>query len=78
MWLPGGMHGCCRGACMVVGGVCGCGVCVWLRGACVVVGGMHRIGQDMVNEGRYAFYWNEFLLVHVSSPIEDSVVISDE
>ena len=29
------------GACVVAGGMCGCGVCVWLRGVCMVVGGMH-------------------------------------
>ena len=43
----------CRGACMVAGGVCGCGgACVVARGACMVVGGMHGCrGACMVARG---------------------------
>ena len=39
-WLPGVVHGC-WGACMVAGGMHGCGGHTWLWGACVVVGGVH-------------------------------------
>ena len=58
VWLPGGMHGC-QGVCMVAGGVHGCwgvGVCMVGRGACV--------GYDEIRSmsGRYASYWNAFLL----------------
>ena len=109
--VAGGMHGCgghawLWGACMVVGGmhgcggVCGCGGQVWLwgagvvveghawlqgglggvhgcGGACVIVGacmvvgegGMHGcrgacVGYDEIwsMSGRYASYWNAFLL----------------
>ena len=35
----------CRGACVAVGGVCGCGGHAWLRG-----GGMRGIRRDTVNE----------------------------
>ena len=54
----GGCGGGCRGACMVPG------VCVWLWGVCVVVGGA-CIGYDEIRSicGRYASYWNAFLLV---------------
>ena len=73
--VVGGMHGCggcawLQGVCMVVGG------CAWLRGACVVAGGHARlrgacvvaggacIGHDEIRSmsGRYASYWNAFLL----------------
>ena len=40
VWLQGGICGC-RGVCMVVGDMHGCGRQVWLWGACMVVGGMH-------------------------------------
>ena len=66
----GSMHGC--------GGVCGCGGCMvaggqaWLqRGAGVVAGGVHGgrwgvacVGYDEIRSmsGRYASYWNAFLL----------------
>ena len=65
VWLRGGMHGCgghvwlsgvhgCRGVCMVVGGH---GGHVWWWGACV--------GYDEIRSmsGRYASYWNAFLLL---------------
>ena len=56
VWLPGGIHGCaggihgCRGHAWLLGGVRGC----W--GACV--------GYDKIRSmsGRYASYWNTFLL----------------
>ena len=65
------------GACMVVGSVHGCGGCAWLWGACVVVGGhvwlqggVHGcggacMGYDEIRSmsGRYASYWNAFLLL---------------
>ena len=41
---------------------------MWLRGACLVVGGVHGwgvcIGYDEIRSksGRYASYWNAFLL----------------
>ena len=64
-WLPGGLHGCGRGeACVVASGVHGCrghmwlqGGHVWLQGACV--------GYDVIRSmsGRYASYWNAFLLL---------------
>ena len=71
-WLPGacmvarGMRGC--GGCVwLLGGVCGYGSVygwghVWLWGACVVAGGC--IGYDEIwsMSGRYASYWNAFLL----------------
>ena len=58
----GGMHG--RwGACVVAGGH------VWLWGACMVLGGVHGcrgacIEYDKIRSmsGRYASYWNAFLL----------------
>ena len=74
-WLQGGMYGCeevmcgCWGECMVVGGHAwlwgACmvaGGCAWLWGACVVAGGC--IGYDEIRSmsGRYASYWNAFLL----------------
>ena len=47
VWQRGGMHG--------EGGH------VWLRGVCVVKGGMHGMhGWSL--RGRYASYWNAFLL----------------
>ena len=70
------VHGCQR-ACVVAGmcgwweGVHGCwGVCVVAWGTCVVAGG-HAwlrgacIGYDEIRSmsGRYAFYWNAFLLI---------------
>ena len=74
VWLLGGICGCwgyawLPGVCMVAGGV-------WLLGACVVMGGMHGcggacvaaggvcIGYDEIRSmsGRYASYWNAFLL----------------
>ena len=77
-WSPGGMHGCGGhawllggmhgywGACVVAGGhawlpggvlgCCGVGVCMVGRGACV---GYNEI-RSM--NGRYASYWNAFLL----------------
>ena len=75
-WLLGGMHGC-RGACMVarwgyvwLGCVCGFrGVCMVASqgGVCMVVGGP-CIGYDEIRSmsGRYASYWNAFLLQHFS------------
>ena len=48
-----------KGECMVKGGVCGKG------GACVMgvcmAGGMHG-RRDSYSSGRYASYWNAFLL----------------
>ena len=70
--MAGGMHG--RGVCVAEGGMhgreggmCGSGACMH-RGVCVA-GGVHapphppdttRYGQSM--HGRYASYWNAFLL----------------
>ena len=61
------MHGY-QGACVVaggvrvVGGVCGCG------GACMVVGGGGGacVAYDEIRSmsGRYASYWNAFLLIY--------------
>ena len=48
-WLLGGMHGC-QGACMVAGGMHGC----WGR--------VHRYNKIRSMSGRYASYWNAFLL----------------
>ena len=40
-WLPGGMHGYWRVACVVAGGVCMVDRgCAWLWGVCMFVGGM--------------------------------------
>ena len=65
----GGVHGCSRGACVVAPGG------AWLlRGACVVApggvhgcsGGMHGFFHEIRSmSGRYASYWNAFLLEHV-------------
>ena len=62
-WLVGGVCGCrggmhgCGGVCMVAGGMHGCrGVCMVAGGACV---GYHEIWSM---SGRYASYWNAFLL----------------
>ena len=66
------------GLCVVVGGMHGC-MGVWLRGtcmlqgACVVAGGMHGcwqgacVGHDEIRSmsGRYASYWNAFLLIFI-------------
>ena len=74
VWLPGacmvvrGMHGC-QGACVVARGHAWLpGMCMWLPGG-VVVGGMHGCGGACVGynkirsmSGRYASYWNAFLL----------------
>ena len=57
-WLPGGVHGC-WGACVVAwGGIHGCRG-AWLWGAC--------IGYDEIRSmsGRYASYWNAFLLEQI-------------
>ena len=78
MVAPGGWGEACvvapGGACVVApGGVCGCsGACVVApRGACMVaLGGMHGcsggacVGYDEIRSmsGRYASYWNAFLL----------------
>ena len=68
-WLLGGMHGC-RGACVVagghawlLGGVHGCRGCAWLRGGAWLRRGA-CIGYDKIRSmsGRYASYWNAFLL----------------
>ena len=55
-YMVGGMCGC-RGACVVVGGMCGCqGGMHGCRGAVVIAGGVHgcqgvrRIRRDTVNE----------------------------
>ena len=79
--LPGGVHGCSGGvhAWLLWWGVCGCsrGACVvapgghaWLlRGhAWLLLGGMHGIQWDKEIQsmsGRYASYWNAFLLESV-------------
>ena len=58
--LLGGMHGCSRGhAWLLGGGMCGCS---W--GACLVFSGGACIGYDEIRSmsGRYASYWNAFLL----------------
>ena len=72
--VVGGMHGC-GGCAWLLGGMCGCGghawlqqACMvagrhaWLLGACVVAGGC--VGYDEIRSmsGRYASYWNAFLL----------------
>ena len=75
-WLPGG-HAWFWGACVVAGGVHGCqgacmvlGGCAWLpggvhgcQGACMVAGGA-SVGYNEIwsMSGRYASYWNAFLL----------------
>ena len=65
------------GVCMVVGGMHGCGGghvwlqgSAWLWGVCMVVGGVHGcggacVGYDEIRSmsGRYASYWNAFLLL---------------
>ena len=66
------------GACMVAGGhVWLWGACVVVEGRCMVAGGMHDcwgacvvargacIGYDKIRSmsGRYASYWNAFLLM---------------
>ena len=66
-WLLGGVVG---GACMVAGVMCMvAGGHAWLWGVCVVVGGVCMvargcIGYDEIRSmsGRYASYWNAFLL----------------
>ena len=57
-WLPGGVHGCrghawLPGACMVA-----------REGACMAKGGGACVGYDEIRSmsGRYASYWNAFLL----------------
>ena len=57
VWLPRGACVAARGACMVAGGLHDC----W--GACMVAGGA-CIGYDEIRSmsGRYASYWNAFLL----------------
>ena len=76
-WLWGVMCGC-GGSCVVVGGdMCGCGGHACLRGdvhgckgVCVVAGGCMCscggacVGYDEIRSmsGRYASYWNAFLL----------------
>ena len=76
VWLRGGTCGY-WGVCVVVGGMRGCrgGACMVAGGACVVAGG-HAwlpwgmrvcwgcIGYDKIRSmsGRYASYWNTFLL----------------
>ena len=68
-FIQGGMHGFIYGACMVLFG----GACMVLfggRGACVVLfgGGMHgffsffRYNEIWSMSGRYASYWNAFLI----------------
>ena len=49
-WLPQCVRGC--------GGICGC------VGSCVVAGGRACMGYDEIRSmsGRYASYWNAFLL----------------
>ena len=64
MVAPGGMHGCSRGGHVwLLWGVCGCsqkGVCVVApRGA---VCGIWRDTEIRSMSGRYASYWNAFLL----------------
>ena len=75
-WLWGGMCGC-GGHAWLWGGVHGCRGHAWLQGVCVVVGGMHGcrgvcvvaggafMGYDEIRSmsGRYASYWNAFLLI---------------
>ena len=77
VWLLwGGMRGCSGGACVVaLGGVHGCsgggmhgcsvGACMVARGACVVArGGMRGFFDEIRSmSGRYASYWNAFLLI---------------
>ena len=64
--LVGGMRGCWWGACMVTGGVCmvAGGVHGCWQGACMAAGGAD-IGYDEIRSmsGRYASYWNAFLLL---------------
>ena len=64
-WLLGGMRGC-QGGVHCCGGVHGC------RGACV--------GHDEIRSmsGRYASYWNAFLLSSLFSPgvMADSPILS--
>ena len=76
VWLgvcmcPGGVHG--EGGCMAKGGAWWRGACM-VKGACVAKGGMHGEGRACVEctptstrysrsmRGRYASYWNAFLL----------------
>ena len=62
-WFQVSMRGS-RGACVVLGGMCGCwGACMVARGAC--------IGYDEIRSmsGRYAFYWNAFLLLNTVTNI---------
>ena len=71
VWLLGGMRGCSGGACVVApGGAC----MVAPRGACVVAlgghawllwrGGMRSFFDEIRSmSGRYASYWNAFLLI---------------
>ena len=66
--MVAGGHAWLRGACMVAGRACmvarvhGCGGCAWLRGACVVAGGCIGHNEIRSMSGRYASYWNAFLL----------------
>ena len=72
-WLQGGMHGCTGGhAWLLLGG------CAWLLGGCMVApggvsgssggvgGGVRGFFHEIRSmSGRYASYWNAFLLVTV-------------
>ena len=62
-WLP---DGCAWlwGACVVAGGMCGCGGHAWLLGGMVRGCEGACIGYDEIRSmsGRYASYWNAFLL----------------
>ena len=89
VWCQGGMcgargvcmvwgHACCWGGGMhgAWGGMCGAreGACVWCRGACMVPGGS-CMGYDEIRSmsGRYASYWNVFLLSVRSLIMEEAI-----
>ena len=61
------------------------GMRVWLLGACMVVGGMRGcrgacVGYDDIRSmsGRYASYWNAFLLILIESSKSKNQVVHEQ
>ena len=61
----------CRGVCIVGGHAWLLGGHAWLRGGMCGCGGGTCIGYDEIRSmsGRYASYWNAFLLTFVNVPL---------